>query len=50
MATRRTRICGIWSRWDCAYGFFEAADYTAGRKRFGAPRFELVREWMPHVF
>jgi cyclic beta-1,2-glucan synthetase len=32
-----------------AYGFFEAADYTAGRKRFGAPRFELVREWMPHV-
>lgn len=34
--------------WFGAYGFFEAADYTAGRKRFGAPRFELVREWMVH--
>jgi cyclic beta-1,2-glucan synthetase len=34
--------------WFGAYGFFEAADYTNGRKRFGAPRFELVREWMVH--
>jgi ElaB/YqjD/DUF883 family membrane-anchored ribosome-binding protein len=34
--------------WFGAYGFFEAADYTVGRKRFGGPRFELVREWMVH--
>ncbi|HZQ94943.1 MAG TPA: glucoamylase family protein [Candidatus Sulfotelmatobacter sp.] len=34
--------------WFGAYGFFEAADYTAGRKRFGSPRYELVREWMVH--
>jgi hypothetical protein len=34
--------------WFGPYGFFEAADYTAGRKRFGSPRFELVREWMVH--
>ncbi len=34
--------------WFAAYGFYEAADYTGGRKRFGAPRFELVREWMVH--
>lgn len=34
--------------WFGAYGFFEAADYTVGRKRFGGARFELVREWMVH--
>ena len=34
--------------WFGAYGFFEAADYTGGQKRFGSPRFELVREWMVH--
>lgn len=34
--------------WFGAYGFFEAADYTTGRKRFGGPSFELVREWMVH--
>ncbi|HZC23570.1 MAG TPA: glucoamylase family protein, partial [Candidatus Binatia bacterium] len=35
--------------WFGPYGFFEAADYTRHRKRFGgAPRFELVRSWMVH--
>jgi len=34
--------------WFGAYGFYEAADYRIARKRFGGPRYELVREWMVH--
>ena len=34
--------------WFGTYGFFEAADYRVARKRFGSPRFELVRQWMVH--
>ena len=35
--------------WFGPYGFFEAADYTRHRKRFGSgARFELVRSWMVH--
>jgi hypothetical protein len=34
--------------WFGSYGFCEAADYTVGRRRFGGPRWELVRSWMVH--
>jgi cyclic beta-1,2-glucan synthetase len=39
--------------WFGSYGFYEAADYTAPRRRFGGPRwlgqsYELVRSWMVH--
>jgi len=35
--------------WFGPYGFFEAADYTRHKKRFGGgARFELVRSWMVH--
>ena len=30
------------------YGFFEAADYTVPRRRFGGRRYELVHSWMVH--
>jgi cyclic beta-1,2-glucan synthetase len=29
-------------------GFYEAADYTAGRRRFRQRKFQLVSEWMAH--
>ena len=35
--------------WFGPYGFYEAADYTRHRKRFGGGlRFELARSWMVH--
>jgi hypothetical protein len=34
--------------WFGPYGFYEAADFTAGRRRFGHQRWELVRSWMVH--
>jgi hypothetical protein len=34
--------------WFGPYGFYEAADYSSSRRRFGAPRYELVRSWMVH--
>ncbi len=34
--------------WFGAYGFYEAADYTSGRSRFGGARCEVVRSWMVH--
>ena len=34
--------------WFGPYGFYEAADFTAGRRRFGHPRWQLVRSWMVH--
>ena len=34
--------------WFGPYGFYEAADYTECRRRFGAPRCEIVRSWMAH--
>ena len=33
--------------WFGKYGFFEAADYTVPRRRFGR-RYELVHSWMVH--
>ena len=34
--------------WFGPYGFYEAADFTAGRRRFGHQKWELVRSWMVH--
>lgn len=34
--------------WFGSYGFYEAADYTASRRRFFGPKYELVRQWMVH--
>lgn len=34
--------------WLGAYGFYEAADYTSVRRRFGTRRPKLVRCWMAH--
>ena len=34
--------------WFGSYGFYEAADFTVPRRRFGGPRWELVRSWMVH--
>ncbi len=34
-------------RWFGKYGFFESADYTIPRRRFGR-RYELVHSWMVH--
>jgi cyclic beta-1,2-glucan synthetase len=34
--------------WFGRYGFFEAADYTAPRRRFLGPRWVLARSWMVH--
>ncbi len=36
--------------WFGAYGFYEAADYTGGSRRFwrGQPRYQLVPCWMAH--
>jgi len=34
--------------WFGQYGFFEAADYTVPRRRFGGRRYELVHSWMVH--
>jgi len=34
--------------WFGSYGFYEASDFTNGRRRFGRPRWELVRSWMVH--
>ena len=34
--------------WFGAYGFYEAADYTGGRRRFWRPRYQLVPCWMAH--
>ena len=35
-------------KWFGSYGFYEAADYTAPRKRFWGQRYELVESWMVH--
>ena len=34
--------------WFGSYGFYEAADYTRARTRFGGARYELVYSWMVH--
>jgi hypothetical protein len=34
--------------WFGNYGFYEAADYTTGRRRFWQERQQLVRCWMAH--
>jgi cyclic beta-1,2-glucan synthetase len=34
--------------WFGSYGFYEAADYSIPRRRFGGPRYELVQQWMVH--
>jgi len=34
--------------WFGSYGFYEASDFTNGRRRFGRPRWELVHSWMVH--
>ena len=34
--------------WFGSYGFYEAADYSISRRRFGGPRYELVQQWMVH--
>jgi cyclic beta-1,2-glucan synthetase len=34
--------------WFGAYGFYEAADFTASRRRSRFRRYELVRCWMTH--
>lgn len=34
--------------WFGSYGFYESADYTVAQRRFGGPRYELVRQWMVH--
>jgi cyclic beta-1,2-glucan synthetase len=34
--------------WFGSYGFYEAADYSSSRRRFGGPRYELVQQWMVH--
>ncbi len=34
--------------WFGSYGFYESADYTNARGRFGGARYELVRSWMVH--
>jgi hypothetical protein len=35
-------------KWFGSYGFYEAADYTAPRKRLWGRRYELVQSWMVH--
>jgi cyclic beta-1,2-glucan synthetase len=30
------------------YGFYEAADFSSGRRRFWHSRYQLVRCWMAH--
>jgi hypothetical protein len=34
--------------WFGSYGFYEAADFTSGRRRFWQRRYQLVRCWMVH--
>lgn len=34
--------------WLATYGFYEAADYTASRRKFRRPQCQLVRCWMAH--
>jgi cyclic beta-1,2-glucan synthetase len=34
--------------WFGSYGFYEAADYTVGRKRWFGPRYQIVHSWMVH--
>jgi cyclic beta-1,2-glucan synthetase len=34
--------------WFGRCGFYEAGDYTDGKRRFRRPTFELVRSWMAH--
>jgi cyclic beta-1,2-glucan synthetase len=34
--------------WFGGYGFYEAADFTSGRRRFWQRRYQLVRCWMVH--
>jgi cyclic beta-1,2-glucan synthetase len=41
---RRMRDLG----WFGACGFYEAADFTSGRRFLRSPRFQLVRCWMAH--
>jgi cyclic beta-1,2-glucan synthetase len=34
--------------WLGQYGFYEAADYTKGKRRFRSRQFRMVRSWMAH--
>jgi hypothetical protein len=34
--------------WLGDYGFYEAADFSAGKRKFWKPRYQLVRCWMAH--
>jgi hypothetical protein len=34
--------------WLGDYGFYEAADFSAGKRKFWQPRYQLVRCWMAH--